>query len=303
MGCRSRADTPKATVMPSLLLAALLTAAQPAAAAPPPAEDEQTITVTGNRDVRETVQEFVAALAPGRTARPLNRFEREVCPLVLGLSKAHSDAVAARLRRVASEVNMRVGKEGCGSNLFVLVTVDKKKLLDEMRRGDGEAFGSLSTDKIRALYRQPGASTVWHSEGPPIGRDGKEAAFDDSAGYYVNRTTEAATRTNSGGARQFASATVVVERRALEGLTVTQLADYVALRAFTGADPARLSSEKVPTILTVLDAPNNAEVPASLTEWDLAFLNGFYSIARGLNRAGQRSVIAREVEKRITKQP
>lgn len=198
---------------------------------------------------------------------------------------------------------MRVGGEGCGPNLFVLVTADKKKLLDEMRRVNDEAFGSLSSDKIRALYRQPGASVVWHSEGPPIGRDGKEAAFDDSKGYYINQTTEAATRTNSGGTRQFASATVVVERRALDGLTVTQLADYVALRAYTGADPARLTSDKVPSILTVLDAPADAEVPASLTAWDLAFLDGFYGMARGLNSSSQRSVIADAVEKQVTKRP
>lgn len=270
---------------------------------PPASADDQTITVTGNRDVRETVEEFVAALAPGRTARPLHRFEREVCPKVLGLSKTQAEAVTARLRRVATQVNMRVGGQGCGPNLFVLVTADKKKLLDEMRRVNDEAFGSLSSDKIRALYRQPGASVVWHSEGPPIGRDGKEAAFDDSKGYYVNRTTEAASRLNSGGTRQFASATVVVERRALDGLTVTQLADYVALRAYTGADPARLTSDRVPSVLTVLDAPANAEVPASLTEWDLAFLNGFYGMNRGLNSSGQRSAIADTIEKKVTKRP
>lgn len=266
-------------------------------------QEGEVITVTGNRDVRDTVRDFVGALAPGRTARPLNRFEREVCPMVLGLGERQAAAVAARLVRVAQEVGMRVGPKGCGPNLFVLVTADKRKLLTEMRRSANEAFGSLSSDKIRALFKQPGAAVVWHSEGPPIGRDGKEAALQenpDGSSFYVNRTTEAASRLNSGGARQFASATVVVERGALDGLTVTQLADYVALRAFTGADPARLKGSRVPTILQVLDAPADAEVPASMTAWDLAFLNGFYSVERGTSNAGARSAISREVEKTVT---
>lgn len=290
-----------------ILLAALVLAAVSAPAVaqtvpPPAAEDDNVITVTGNRDVKETVEEFVAALAPGRTARPLHRFEREVCPLVLGLPQHQADAIATRIRRLAGAVDMRVGDKSCGRNLFVLVTADKQKLLAEMRRKANEAFGSLSSDKIRALSRQPGAAVVWHSEGPPIGRSGMEAFFDEGKGFYVNRTTEAATRLNSGGSRQFASATVVVERRALDGLTVTQLADYVALRAFTAADPARLGSSPVPTILRVLDAPDDAEVPASLTEWDLAFLDGFYSMKRGANVASQRSSIAQAVEKKVTGQ-
>ena len=291
--------------LPALLLATLAAPAfgQTAPSAPPPAEEETTITVTGNRDVKKTVQDFVAALAPGRTARPLSRFEREVCPLVLGMSPKQGEMVAARLRRVAGEVGMKVGQKGCGPNLFVMVTADKKKLLDELKRVNDEAFGSLSGDKIRALYRQPGAAVVWHSEGPPIARDGKEATFDEAKGYYINQTTEAASRLNSGGSRQFASATVVVERRALDGLSVTQLADYVALRAFTGADPARLKSDKVPTILTVLDAASDAEVPASMTAWDLAFLTGFYDMKRGDNVSTQRATIAREVEKRVTNRP
>jgi hypothetical protein len=290
-----------------LLAAALLLGAAPALAqtSPAPAEDDNVITVTGSRDVKKTVQEFVAALAPGRTARPLNRFEREVCPLVLGLPQRQADLVAARIRRIAGEIDMKVGAKGCGPNLFVMITADKRKLLAEMRRGANEAFGSLSNDKIRALSRQPGAAVVWHSEGPPIGRDGKEAALQensDGSSYHINRTTEAASRLVSGGTRQFASATVVVEKKALDGLTVTQLADYAAFRAFTGADPTRLKGSSVPTILQVLDADPDAEVAPSLTEWDLAFLDGFYGMSRGLNASGQRSSIAREVEKKVTGQ-
>lgn len=291
-----------------LALAVFLAVVTPAFAQEQAAEDgSDVITVTGNRDIRSTVKEFVEALSPGRVARPMNRFEREICPLVLGLSKPQADAVAARMRLVAREAGMRIGQAGCGPNLFLLVTTDKRKMLDEMRRVNNEAFGSLSSDRISGLYRQPGAAIVWHSQGPPIGRDGKEATFLSSGGaadnpsYYLNRTTEAGSRLNIGGGAQFASATVVVERRALQGLTVTQLADYVALRAFTGADPARLKSGKVPTILHVLDAFPDTVVPLSMTALDLAFLGGFYGRGIGLSPSQQRSAISRQVEREVTK--
>ena len=70
----------------------------------------------------------------------------------------------------------------------------------------------------------------------------------------------------------FIAAVVVVELDALGGLTVTQLADYAAMRAFARTDPRRLKGTGAPTILSAIEAPMNSPVPLTLTEWDLAFL-------------------------------
>lgn len=49
------------------------------------------------------------------------------------------------------------------------------------------------------------------------------------------------------------------------------------MRTFAQIDRARLKGTIAPTILTVLEAPMDSEVPASLTEWDLAYLRGLYA--------------------------
>jgi len=72
---------------------------------------------------------------------------------------------------------------------------------------------------------------------------------------------------------------VVVDIDALGGLTVTQLADYAAMRAFARTDPERLEKSSVRSILTVLDTPIGGLAPVTLTEWDLAFLKALYGSA------------------------
>ena len=91
---------------------------------------------------------------------------------------------------------------------------------------------------------------------------------------------------------------MVVERRALVGMTTTQLGDYAAIRALTGADPARLGNSGAPTILRVLDVPVGGEAPVTMTKWDYDFLNGYYDAQRSLSAAAQRSAISRSMEQR-----
>jgi hypothetical protein len=86
---------------------------------------------------------------------------------------------------------------------------------------------------------------------------------------------------------------VLVERKALVGLTTTQLADYAALRALTAADPARLANSGAPTILHVLDVPIGGAAPITMTSWDFGFLQNYYDAQRNLGTGAQRSAIAR----------
>ncbi len=282
----------------ALGLAALSLSEPPSAAAEP----ETTITVNGRRDPKQEVDEFVRSLVPSGPRSHVNRFEQSVCPIALGLPPAQAAALARRMTLIAKQGGLTVGGTGCSPNVYVMVTRDKNLLLAELRRRYPEAFGSLSTFAIRRLSHQPGPAVVWHSEGPPISARGTELFFDEQKGYYVNQSTEQPSRISAGGRRQFSSAVVVVERAALEGLTVTQLADYAAMRAYTAADPAKLTTTTAPSILRVLEAPENSLVPLSVTNWDLGYLRGFYGGNRNLGVNAQRSQIGEAVAKQVTGQ-
>lgn len=283
--------------------AALGFSAALAQSAPAPASDQSTIVVTGKRSSEKEVQDFVRALAPVSFSNRITRFEQSVCPMAIGLPQEQRDMLQARMRRLAKEVGVPVGGAKCAPNVVVMVTQDKKALMQVLRRKYPEYFGDLSQSQIREIARKSGPAVAWHLRGAPISARGTELFFDESVGYYVNQTTESASRINQGSRPQFDGAVVVVERSALAGLTVTQLADYAAMRAFAGSDPARLAPASPPTILRVLEAPIGSEIPLSLTEWDFAFLKGFYAAPRNINNNGQRSAIAKTIIKEVERPP
>ena len=68
----------------------------------------------------------------------------------------------------------------------------------------------------------------------------------------------------------------MLEPVALDGLTTIQLADYAAMRLLAKTDPAKVPAS-APTILSILDASLDTNVPITLTSWDMAFLKGLYS--------------------------
>lgn len=281
----------------SVMLAAASAVQQPPVAQPAQAQSDQTIVITGERDGGKTVRDFVRALTPVGSAGQISRFERSVCPVVFGLPQRQAGAVAARMRRVAQGAGILAGGPSCSPNVVVLVTADKKGLLRELLRQQPGYFDDLAPAKIRAILRQPGPAAAWQLQGPPVNSRGVEVQADAASGLPTNRTTDAGSRLTAPARPQFDAAVVVVESSALAGLTVTQLADYAAMRAFSGADPVKLASAGAPTILRVLEAPIGSEVPITMTRWDFGFLRGLYTANRNVHTGAQRSQIAGTIAK------
>ncbi len=261
-------------------------------------DGHQEIVVTGNADVERQLTDFVGALtqAPGRGQ--LSRFETAVCPTVVGVSPQHKDALIARIRVVAKAAGLAVGGSRCNPNVLLVVTGDKRAFLDALRKKHGYYFGEMSSSAIRRLIAEPGPAAAWQVDGPMLNAYGQEMATNN--GVAVNRTTRPDTRLSVGARPQFAAAAVVVESKALDGLTTTQLADYAAMRAFTRADPSKLPAS-APTILNILEAPMDSEIPITMTTWDLAFLRSFYAAPSNLTAASQRSQIRRTVKQELEK--
>ena len=281
-----------------IFLSAALAAQQPAPAQP--AQPEQAIVITGQKDQRKAIQDFVGALTAVPSNRQLSRFEHSVCPAVFGLPKAQAEAVANRIRAVSKSVGIVVGSPPCAPNVLLLVTSDKKAFLEELQRHSADYFG-LTDKQFHDLERQPGPAAAWQTQGPMMSEDGVDLTEDTTQGVVVNRTIDPSSRITVPVHPQFDTSVVVVERRALTGMTVTQLADYVALRALTGADPAKLGNSSAPTILHVLDVPVGGEAPITMTQWDYSFLNGYYDARRGLRTGAQRSAIGDSMGKTLHK--
>ena len=282
----------------SLLSAALAFAAPAIAQDQPDKLEQPEIIVQGHKDRDRQVRDFIGALTdvPGRGQ--ISRFDWSACPSATGLSQAQNEAIVRRMRRVASAAGVPLAGADCAPNVLVIVTEDKKALIEQLSRKYPSYFHEMSDAQVRRLADSPGPAAAWHVKGL-LTKDGAIVAKIDRR--YINEVTETASRLTPQTRPHFLAAVVVVELDALTGLSTTQLADYAALRAFTEANPARLASSRAPTILTILDKPIGSEVPASLTQWDLSFLTSLYASSNDAyanrRRAEMKGIFKDELEK------
>lgn len=264
----------------SLAVTAALASAAPAAAQDnsAPAAGEQPageeIVVEGRRDRGRQIDRFIDALTPAPRQGQLGRFEWSVCPMAMGFSEAQNALVAARMRKVAEAAAVPLGKADCRPNVFVFVTADKQAVIELLRKKYPLYFTGYDSREVRQLARSPRVS-AWHVKGL-LDEEGRPIPTDQADGYYVNQLTGVPSRMRPPTRPHFLASIVVVEMDSLVGLTLTQLADYAAMRAFARLDPERLNKVAAPTILTILDAPEGTAVPVTLTQWDFAFLRSLY---------------------------
>jgi hypothetical protein len=263
----------------------------------PPKRNDDGIVVTGNAGVESQVRDFVGALTEAPPRGQLSRFEYSVCPAVVGAPPSQNAAIAARMRIVAEAAGIRVGSATCSPNVLLMVADDKRAFIEALLRRHPNYFGDLSGSEVRRLARGPGPAAAWQLQGPARRADGSELSGEGGSSYDVNRTFAKVSRITPPVRPQFAAAAVVVDKKALVGLTTIQLADYAAMRAFASTDPARLPPNAPTTILKILEAPMGSEVPLTLTEWDLSFLKALYASPTNLYAGAQRSDMRRRIKK------
>lgn len=269
-----------------------------ASAAPVAAEEQDTtpIVVTGQKDLEKQIDNFIGALTPSSPSAQIGRYEDEICPRALGFNDAQRATVEERIRLVAENVGLRVGAADCKINMLVIAAPDKQALLKEIGRKHYYLFGDRTPTEVRKIMAQPGSATAWQVEGQ-VNADGN--ALTRREGVPVNRTINSPSRITAGARPYVAGSVVVIDSKALDGLSTTQVADYALMRALAKMDLDKLQTTTAPTILRALDAPADAEVPLTLTQWDFAFLKGLYSGPNNLYAPSQRSEIGRAIEQDV----
>jgi len=263
---------------------------------PPP---EQQIVVQGVRPSEHQVRDFVRALTAVPSYAQIGRFHRPVCPVAMGLPGVQNERIADRMRQVAAVARVPLAPLGCAPNVFVIVAPDKAAAITELNRRFPAYFAQMSARRVRELTRSSEPAAAWQVIGL-LTADGDEAAKAVGADYYTIRGTQSPSRIKTASKPTFAASVVVIDVRSAAGLTLTQLADYAAMRSFADIDPVRITSVGVPTILEVLGQPDDKPLPVTLTYWDLGFLKSLYttdnSYLATYQRGDMERVVKREVE-------
>lgn len=248
---------------------------------------------------RAAVREFVDRITI-ETEGQVARFHEPVCVVSRGLPPAHGAVVEERIREIAGGAGIAVDRRpGCLGNVIVLVANQGEAAARVLRRERPDIFRGLAPAAIgRALAGQR-AVHVWQSsetrraEGAPIA-DGRDEALRRDAHLLHGVTTSLLRETTR---RDLRISVILFDVDALDGLTLTQIADHAAMR---GLAPTRSLAElESPSILTLFSPASANPTPTAATRLDIAYLQALYRTAGEARGSTQRGILTRSVERSL----
>jgi hypothetical protein len=285
------------------LLSALLTAAttvQSPTSTAAVQDNDRDIIVKGERIKHEQITGFIKALSNVPSAGQIGRFHSAVCPAAVGLPKRQGDAVAERMRRVAAAADIRIARGTCTPNVFLIAVPDKRAAIRQLSSQFPAYFGEMTARQIKQLANDPRPAVAWQVENR-LSADGEELEKPIGTDFYIVKGTGSGSRIRAGSVPNFIASIVMVDLNSIGGLTVTQVADYAAMRAFAETDPARASHAGAPTILTILDAADSQPIPLTLTAWDLGYLKSLYTTSNAYYASYHRGEMAHVLKQELAK--
>ncbi|MGE0530560.1 MAG: hypothetical protein AB7G40_02495 [Hyphomonadaceae bacterium] len=268
------------------IAAAALAVWAPASAIAQDSQSEPDIVVVGER-LQEMVRSFVGevAEAPG-SEQQMARWDRTICPLVAGLPQHQMQYMADRIAQRAHQVGLRTEGPGCRANILIFVTPDASVLAEGIVDEYRTLVAFYSTNGVNTLGRGPleefttsSAPVRWWHVNQTVSSDG-QAMAGDTSGSIVMRTTQQPGRLRRATRQDFLRVLIIVDARQAHGVTFQALSDYLAMVSLAQLDPQG-ETTGTPSILNLFAARDSGgPVPAAMTEWDEAYLDGLYNARR-----------------------
>ena len=214
------------------------------------------------------------AAADGMPVDPLPRFEEPLCPGVIGLQFDYAVAMVARIRENASKLGLRLAvEEGCDPNLIISFLNDGQDYLQRLNSERGWVFEAMERSEKRALLSATGPARTWITtetrtrDGLQIGRRDNLVDVPQAGMWSAHSLIYVPTR------QDITASMVLIDRSAIEGRSLAQLADYATLHGLSEFVPEAASNvASIQNLFETTDA-----TPEGLTEFDMAYLQRLYS--------------------------
>lgn len=266
-------------MLPVRLTACFLALAIPAGAA---AQQGDSIVVTGRAEAEAAEEPEVVRKARGITPgvnalrhEPVALVQEPLCPGVAGLSAAGAGAIVDRIRDNARSLGIRLaGEEACEPNLVIAFVADVGRHLAGLARKSPHLFDTLRPADRRALMEAQGPVRAWNltatftRDNMPMGRP--EGLVQPPAVTMWSAHSKIYTPTRQDIVASF----VLIDRAAVRGMTLVQLADYATMRGLARTRPPERPGEPG-SVLSLFEAGPDA-APAGLTAFDSAYLAALY---------------------------
>lgn len=274
-------------------LAALMMAQSGATDAARTTESEEIVVIA---PAAEEVRAFVDALSLESSSGQLARWDRTICPGVIGATRSAAEFILDRIAVRAYEVDLDVGEPGCRPNIIVIVTDDSDGMAEGLRGTRAVAHHSDGGNtRGRAAYRQFSESerpVRWWHVTQTVGADGNPV----SEGSPPMLRVGAVGRIRATTREDFSHVILILDVNRTTGVSLGALADYVAMAALAQLDPEADVSEQ-PSILNVFaERDAGRRGPTAMTEWDLDYLAGLYAAPSNSRNSRQQQ---RAIEQRM----
>lgn len=260
--------------------AAVPAVAQPPSS-PPKAPQQSEIVVVGQR-LKDRLQSFVNSVAQAGPTNQLARWDREICPQVVGIDTAQAAFMTQRIAQIAKTVGIRSGRGRCATLLQIVFTHDAAPLAQAIA-------GGFPTDNwhIRNLLGE------FAGQGRPV----RWISLTDECGKGCELPN---TRLSKATRPTLRAMIVIVDANQVAGFSIGALSDYVGLVALS--NPSLSSEPPGNSILSLFKAPRSVEGD-TLTAFDYSFLAGLYRGRDELDADAQRAAIVRRMNRDLGKRP
>ena len=248
------------------------------------AEPSESVTVTGTK-LREIFHKFEDAfISPTPIAGKIARWQRRICPIVLGQAPNFTKFITQRVKYVALAVGAHVNTDAsCTPNIEIIFTTTPQELLDSVHKKEPVYLGYAETnaqlEKLATVTRPVQAWYTTETEGWKGGRYVDSVLWQKTNGkliFDVPNFVSSGSRINTGGRSGFNHILIVIDSTKLAGQKIVPLADYISMLALTQLNSLDACQE-LPSIVGML-AAGCEHAPDSLTRYDLAYLQGLYSM-------------------------
>ncbi|QTC91856.1 hypothetical protein [Brevundimonas goettingensis] len=242
------------------------------------------IVVEGQR-LQEATETFVREVGSPARGRGLARWRNGVCVGVVNLQPETAQYIVDRVSTVARDLGLRAGQPGCRPSVIIIATVDANAFTSEFVAMRPRLFivgGSGMDQGHNALrrFQTTDRPVRWWNVSVPV--------EEDTGTIAVRLPGENAPQLNLRGAGGLLTTTIVddskrafviVDMDRVAGVSLTQLADYLAMVSLAQVNPDADTSGYA-TVLNLFREPDQVE---GLTQWDIAYLEGLYDSLR-INR-------------------
>ena len=299
--------------MLSLIFAAALMAtpqAAPLPGTPQMSQDPVRLedVVVDARKLEDSTEAYVDLVAAPAPRRGLARWKEGICVGVANLEPGMAHYLVDRVSDVARSLGLRAHEPDCHPSVLIVATSDGPGFTEAFVAMRPRLFrvGGAGMDRgsaeLRDFVSEDRPVRWWHVSLPvdsetgdavvrfpgQINGIGAQAGGTSAQDYAPQTRISSPSRINDQTEDVLKRVFIIVDVDRLNGASLEQLGDYVAMVAMAQVDPDA-DTGHFDTILNLFENP--ATAPTGLTGWDRAYLDGLYDPASETHRINQRAQV------------